>query len=429
MQLPRRALLRLAGGALALPAGHFAWAQAYPDKPIRILVGFAPAGPADIAARVLGEKLTASWGKPVVIENVTGAAGNVSAERVAKAAPDGYTLLVGASSTIVTNISLYGKLGFDPVRDFAPISQLCVTPNILALNNDVPVKSVAELVALAKAQPNALTFGSAGVGTSQHLAGELFKVQAGIKLQHVPYRGIAQVVPDLLGGRLTMVFGNISAMLPLARENKVRALAVTSLKRAPSLPDMPTMAEQGFPSFDATAWFGVLAPSGTPAPVIARLHAETAKISGHAGRAQEIRRPWHGDDRQLAGAIRRGHQGRDFGVGEGDQGGRREGDGVRAVVKSAQWVATWSRFQPPQRRNRRLECHIAPAMGRLAEGRQAHGRFPRPVRKNWYCICCGASKPDLSSAEAVKRALVNARAVAIADPAGLGSRCKCATAI
>jgi tripartite-type tricarboxylate transporter receptor subunit TctC len=279
MQIPRRAFLRLAGSALVLPtATQFASAQGYPDKPIRILVGFAPAGPADIAARVLGEKLTEAWGKPVVIENVTGAAGNVSAERAAKAAPDGYTLLLGASSTIVTNLSLYEKIGFDPVKDFVPISQLCVTPNILALNNNVPVKSVTELVALAKAQPGALTFGSAGVGTSQHLAGELFKVRAGIKLQHVPYRGIAQVMPDLLGGRLTMVFGNISALLQLSRENKVRALAVTSLKRAPSLPDIPTMAEQGFPGFDATAWFGVLAPSGTPAPIVARLHAETAKI-------------------------------------------------------------------------------------------------------------------------------------------------------
>ena len=254
MQHRRRAFLRLAASTLALPAvTRFAWAQSYPDKPIRILVGFAPAGPADIAARVLGDKLTEAWGKPVVIENVTGAAGNVSAERAAKAAPDGYTLLLGASSTISTNISLYEKLGFDPVKDFVPISQLCVTPNILAINNDVPAKSVSELVALAKAQPDALTFGSAGVGTSQHLAGELFKVRAGIKLQHVPYRGIAQVMPDLLGGRLTMVFGNISALLQLSRENKVRALAVTSLKRAPSLPDIPAMAEQGFPGFDATA--------------------------------------------------------------------------------------------------------------------------------------------------------------------------------
>ena len=142
----------------------------------------------------------------------------------------------------------------------------------------MPAKSVQELVALAKAQPGKLTFGSAGVGTSQHLAGELFKLRAGIKLQHVPYRGIAQVMPDLLGGRLTMVFGNISAVLPLSRENRVRALAVTSLKRAPAAPDLPTMAEQGFPGFDATAWFGLLAPAGTPAPIVAKLHAETVKI-------------------------------------------------------------------------------------------------------------------------------------------------------
>jgi tripartite-type tricarboxylate transporter receptor subunit TctC len=279
MKFHRRRFLHLAAGAAALPfAPHLARAQSYPDRPIRLLVGFAPAGPADIAARVLGDKLAEAWGKPVIIENVTGAAGNVSAERAAKAPADGYTLLLGASSTIVSNLSLYEKIGFDPIKDFAPISQMVVTPNILALNNDVPAKSVAELVALAKARPNELTFGSAGVGTSQHLAGELFKVRAGIKLTHVPYRGIAQVMPDLLGGRLTMAFGNISGVLPLMREGKVRALAVTSLKRAPSAPDLPAMAELGFPGFDATVWFGLLAPAGTPTPIVAKLHAQTVKI-------------------------------------------------------------------------------------------------------------------------------------------------------
>jgi tripartite-type tricarboxylate transporter receptor subunit TctC len=268
----------LAALCVLMPAsGAFSQAN-YPDKPIRILVGFAPAGPADIAARVVGEKLSEAWGKPVVIENVTGAAGNVSAERAAKAAPDGYTLLMTAGATIVINVSLYDKLPFDPVKDLAPISQVVFTPNILALNNDVPARSVAELVALARAQPGVLTFGSAGVGTSQHLAGELFKARAGIKLQHVPYRGIAQVMPDLLGGRLTMVFGNISGVLPLARENKLRAMAVTSLKRSASTPDLPTMAEQGFPGFDATAWFGLMAPAGTPAPILAKLHDETVRI-------------------------------------------------------------------------------------------------------------------------------------------------------
>jgi len=267
-----------AAALLLLMAGVATAQTSYPDKQVRILVGFAAGGPADIAARVVADGLSEAWGKPVVVENVTGAAGNVATERVAKAAPDGYTLVMVASPPIVTNVSLYDKVSFDPVKDLAPISQVCFTPNILALNNDVPAKSVQELVAFARARPGELTFGSAGIGTSQHLAGELFKVMAGVNLQHVPYRGIAQVMPDLLGGRLTMVFGNISAVLPLSREDKVRALAITSIKRSAFVPNLLTMAEQGFPGFDLTAWFGLMAPAGTPAPVVAKLHAETVKI-------------------------------------------------------------------------------------------------------------------------------------------------------
>ncbi len=267
--------------SLLLMAGAATAQSSYPDKQVRMLVGFAPGGPADIAARIVADGLSEAWGRPVVVENLTGAAGNVATDRVAKAAPDGYTLVM-ASSAIVTNVSLYDKLPFDPVKDLAPISQVCFTPNILAVNNDVPAKSVQELVALARARPGELTFGSAGVGTSQHLAGELFKAMAGVNLQHVPYRGIAQVMPDLLGGRLTMAFGNISAVLPLMRENKVRAMAVTSIKRSASVPNLPTMAEQGFPGFDSAAWFGLMAPAGTPAPVVAKLHAETAKILARA---------------------------------------------------------------------------------------------------------------------------------------------------
>src|SRR5262249_54123552 len=216
---------------------------------------------ADIAARIVADGLSEAWGKPVVVENMTGAAGNVSADRVAKSAPDGYTLTMAGSSTIVTNVSPYDKLPFGPVKDLAPIAQVCFTPNILALNNDVPAKNLQELVALAKARPGELTFGSAGVGTSQHLSGELFKAMAGVSLQHVPYRGIAQVMPDVLGGRLTMTFGNISAVLPLMREGKLRALAVTSTKRSAFVPNLPTMAEQGFAGFDSTAWFGPMAPT------------------------------------------------------------------------------------------------------------------------------------------------------------------------
>ena len=268
----------VAAFCLAVSASSALAQTSYPDQTIRILVGFPPGGPPDVAARILAEKSAEAWGKPVVVENVTGAAGNVSADRVAKAAPDGYTLTMAASSTIASNVSLYDKLPFDPVKDLVPISQVCFTPNILALNTDVPAKNLQELVALARARPGELTFGSAGVGTSQHLSGELFKAMAGVNLQHVPYRGIAQVMPDVLGGRLTMTFGNISAVLPLMRESKLRGMAVTSIKRSASVPNLPTMAEQGFPGFDATAWFGLFAPAGTPAPIVAKIHAETAKI-------------------------------------------------------------------------------------------------------------------------------------------------------
>src|SRR5215468_3889459 len=199
-----KAIYGAAALALLLMAGTATAQTSYPDKQVRMLVGFAAGGPADIAARIVADGLSEAWGKPFVVENVTGAAGNVSADRVAKSAPDGYTLTMAASSTIVTNVSLYDKLPFDPIKDLVPISQVCFTPNILALNNDVPAKNLQELVALARARPGELTFGSAGVGTSQHLSGELFKAMAGVNLQHVPYRGIAQVMPDVLGGRLTM---------------------------------------------------------------------------------------------------------------------------------------------------------------------------------------------------------------------------------
>jgi tripartite-type tricarboxylate transporter receptor subunit TctC len=268
--------------ALTLLLGTPALAQTWPDKPIRLFVGFAAGGPADIAARAVGDRLAEVLGKPVIVENVTGAAGNVATERVAKSAPDGYTLLAAASATIVTNPGLYARLNFDPVKDLAPITQIVTTPNLLVVPNDLPVKSVAELVAYAKSQSGKLSFGSAGVGTSQHLAGELFRTMAGIDLQHVPYRGIAATVPDLLAGRLTMVFGNISAMQPLYREGKARALAVTSPQRWPSVPELPTMIELGFKDFDSSAWFGLMAPAGTPQPIIEKLHQETVRILARA---------------------------------------------------------------------------------------------------------------------------------------------------
>jgi tripartite-type tricarboxylate transporter receptor subunit TctC len=268
-------------GFLALLiAGNSAAQTAYPEKPIRIIVGFPSGSAPDAVARLLGEKLAETWGKPVTTENVPGAAANIAAERIAKAAPDGYTLgLLGQS--IVVNPSLY-KLAYDPVKDFAPVSQLAVSPYILIVHNAVPAKSVKELVALAKAQPGGLTFGSGGSGSATHIAAELFKSAAGIDIRHIPYKGVVAAIPDVLGGRVTMMFSPMVGVLPLAREGKLRALAVTSLRRSSAAPELPTIAESGYPGFEFTNWYGLLAPARTPATIVRKLHLESVKALAHA---------------------------------------------------------------------------------------------------------------------------------------------------
>lgn len=273
-----RALLKSVPILLAVAAVLPAAAHAtYPDRTIKILVGLPPGGAPDTTARILAQKLQEAWGKPVVVENVAGAAGNIAADRVAKSAPDAYTLLLAGNASIVVNLNLYEKLPYDPVKHLVAISQVSVTPNILAVHPDVPAKSVAELVALARAQPDGLTYGHGGVGISQHLAGELFKHMGGLAIRPVGYRGVTGVMPDLLGGRVSLCFCNITNVLPQAREGKLRALAVTSLKRSPAAPELPTMDESGFPGFDATAWFGLMAPSGTPPAIVEKLHAATVQ--------------------------------------------------------------------------------------------------------------------------------------------------------
>ena len=259
-------------------AAHSAAAQSnYPEKPIRIVSPYLVGTPSDIAARLIGQKFTEAWNKPVVIENVAGASGNIGAERVAKANPDGYSLVMAGNAPMVINPSLYDKLPFDPLKDFAPISQVCLSASILAVPITSSAKTVQELVALAKSQPGMLTFGSAGSGTPQHMAGELMNAMAGIRIVHVPYKGTPAGMLDLLGGRLSTLFGITSVVLPQARADKVRALAVTSLQRAASAPELPTMAESGFAGFEATSWFALLAPAGTPVPVVRKLHGETIK--------------------------------------------------------------------------------------------------------------------------------------------------------
>jgi tripartite-type tricarboxylate transporter receptor subunit TctC len=249
-------------------------AQSYPNKPVRMLVGFAPAGPADIIARVVADKLAEAWGQPVVVENITGAGATIAGERAAKAPPDGYTLLMASNAQIVIAPSLYPNLSYDPVTDLLPVSEAVFTPNLLAINNDVPAKTVQELVAYARAQPGKLTYGSAGAGTTQHLSAELFKAMAKVEIQHVPYRGAAPVITDMLGGRLTMFFGNIAPLVPMVREGKLRGLAVTSAQRFPAASDLPTMAESGFPGFEAVASFGLVVPKGTPQAIIDKIYQD-----------------------------------------------------------------------------------------------------------------------------------------------------------
>jgi tripartite-type tricarboxylate transporter receptor subunit TctC len=257
------------------------WAQpTYPDRPVRIVVPFGAGAPADIISRLTGAKLMEWWRQPVVIDNVPGAAGTVGAARVAKTAADGYTLLMSGDAAMTTAVTLYDKLAYDPLKDFVPITLATLSTNILVVHPSVPARSVQELVALAKANPGTLTYASTGSGTSQHLGGELLKKMAGIDLAHVPYKAVGGLLQDLLAGRVGMNFGNIANMLPLVREGKLRALAVSSSKRWGAIPEIPTVAEAGYPGFEAVAWFGLLAPTGTPDGVVERINQDMVKALG-----------------------------------------------------------------------------------------------------------------------------------------------------
>jgi len=252
-------------------------AQPYPSKPVRLIVPFAAGGSTDLLARTLATKLQESLGQTVIVDNRPGAGGNIGTEAAAKAAPDGYTLLMGTNANAV-NHSLYTNLRFDFLRDFEPISKVCSFLFILSLHPSVPANSVAELIALAKKRPGELTFSSAGVGTGSHLAGELFNIMADVKLVHVPYKGNAPSVTDLLGGQVSLSFINAIVVLPHLKSGKLRGLAVSSLQRFPVMPEMPTISEAGLPGFEAVGWNGLFAPSGTPREVIQRLNAETVRI-------------------------------------------------------------------------------------------------------------------------------------------------------
>jgi tripartite-type tricarboxylate transporter receptor subunit TctC len=277
-----RLVLGLAGSCVMTAVGVAgAWAQAttgWPAKPIRFIVPFPPGGPLDITARLLGVRMSETFAQPVLIDNRPGAGGSLGAELAARAAPDGYTILMGALSTHAVNPYLYPKLGYDPVRDFAPITLVANVPNILIVNPTVKAESVKELIALARAQPGRLAFGSGGSGSGGHLAGELLKSIAKIDITHVPYKGSAPAVADLIGGQINLMFDNLASALPQIKAGKVRALAVTTARRSGFVPDLPTMQEAGVAGFDISTWFGVFAPAGVAAAVIDRLHGETVRI-------------------------------------------------------------------------------------------------------------------------------------------------------
>ena len=265
----------LVGLALAATAGATV-AQTYPSKPIRMVVTFPSGGAPDILARIFSEKT--QLGQPVVVDNKPGAGGNIGAEIVAKSPGDGYALVMGTVGTHAINGALYAKMPYDMVRDFVPVGMLASTPNLLVVNNNLPVKSVQELVTYAKANPNKLSFGSPGIGSSIHVSGELFKSMTGTQMTHVPYKGRQFALPDLLGGQIQLMFDNMPSALPLTREGKLRALGQTGAKRSPSAPDVPTIAEHGLPGFEATAWFAIFAPAGTPKEIVLRLNAEMQRI-------------------------------------------------------------------------------------------------------------------------------------------------------
>jgi len=273
--MPRNARVAalLASLWFALPAA----AADYPNRPVTLVVAFTPGGPSDVLARIVGKKLEAQLRQPFVIENRPGAGGNIAAESVARSAPDGYTLLNGNNSILATNASLYKKIGYDAEKDFAPISLLGLQPNILVVNPQVPAKNLAELIALAKANPGKLNFASSGYGAAAHLAGELFKTEAKIDIVHVAYKGAAPALQDVIAGHVQMMFATSASVIGHIKSGALRPLAVTTLKRTPLLPDVATVDELGIKGFDATTWHGLVAPAGTPKEVIAALHGATVE--------------------------------------------------------------------------------------------------------------------------------------------------------
>lgn len=280
-----RPFLLAAAAALAPWSAEAQAPDAWPGRPIRFILPFPPGGGTDILGRLIAERLTANLGQPVVTENRGGAGGNVGAEAAAKSTPDGYTIVLVAPSLAIST-SLYSKLNYDPAKDFAPVSLVATVPNVMITHPSVPANTLVEFIRLAKTKPGEMNFGSGGSGTSNHLAGELFNIVAGVKLVHVPYKGVNLAMNDVLSGRIQLVVIGIPAAAPHIKAGKLRALALLAPARSPVLPDVPTVAEAGLPNFEVTTWYGILAPAGTPGPIVARLNAELVKIM-HAPEMKE----------------------------------------------------------------------------------------------------------------------------------------------
>ena len=277
MKLPSSRPLRAFLLSFVIFAGAAHAADRWPDRPIHFVVPYPAGGPLDAVARLTAQKVSADVGQPIVVENRPGAGGNIGAEYVARAAPDGYTLLLGAVATHAINPTLYAHIPYDAQKDFEPVTQIASTPNVLIVNPSLPVHSVREFIAYAKAHPGTLNFGSGSTGSAGHLAGELFKRMAGIDMTHVPYKGAAPAMTDLIAGQVQLMFDNLASALTQIKAGKVRALAVTTAKRTPLAPDLPTIAESGLPGFDINTWFGLFVPAKTPQPVVQRLHDEFVK--------------------------------------------------------------------------------------------------------------------------------------------------------
>ena len=268
---PLSAVLRF---LCVLCVSGLALAQPYPTKPIRFVVPYPAGGPLDTVARLLGQKVAEGTKQPVIVDNKPGAGGNIGADAVAKSPPDGYTILMGAVATHAINPTLYASIPYDPVKDFIPVTQVASTPNVLVVNPSVPASNVREFIAYAKSNPGKLNFGSGSPGSAGHLAGELFKAMAGVEMTHVPYKGAAPAMNDLIGGQIQLMFDNLASSLGQVRAGRIKALAVTTAKRTALAPELPTVAESGLPGFDISTWFGIFVPAGTQREAVDRLHAE-----------------------------------------------------------------------------------------------------------------------------------------------------------